>query len=121
MFMFFEFFTWWYGRGWIGIWRYIWKSILSVEKQFSLFILLNTLFAPWKRIVSIPGRSIDERFKALIDNLFSRTIGFIVRLFTLVVAVILIIVVGMICLILAIAWPFVPLVVIYLFYKGITG
>ena len=119
--MVFEFFTWWYSRGWLGAWRTARNWVVKVEMEFSTLVLLRTLFAPWKRIVALPGRSIDEKFRAMIDNLVSRVIGFMVRLLVLLAAGVLIILTAAAGLVLAIAWPFVPLATAYFFYRSIKG
>lgn len=119
--MFFELFVWWYGPGWISAWRESLGWVKKVQRVFSADVLLRTLFAPWKRIVSLPGRSLDEKFRGMIDNLFSRTIGFFVRLFTLISALFAMLFASVAGLVLAVSWPLVPLAIIYLLFRSIAG
>ena len=119
--MFFEFFAWWYGQGWIDAWMRARQWVTKVQMGFSIPVLLRTLLSPWRQIVSLPGRSIDERFRAVIDNLVSRCVGFIVRLMVLVSAVLMMVVVGLAGLAVAIAWPFIPLAFIYCAYRSVRG
>lgn len=119
--MLFEFFAWWYGLGWIFTWRESLGWVKNVQHTFSADVLLRTLFSPWKRIISQPGRSFDEKFKGLIDNLVSRVIGFFVRLFTLIIAFLAMLLAGLAGLALAVAWPLVPVAIIYLLVRSFSG
>jgi hypothetical protein len=119
--MFFEFFAWWYGRGWINAWLRAGRWVTKVQMEFSIPVLLRTLFSPWRQIVSLPGRTIDQRFRAALDNFISRCVGFFVRLIVLVCAVLIMTIVGLAGLIVAIAWPFVPVAFIYFVYRSLLG
>lgn len=119
--MFFEFCKWWYGSGWLEAWRNVPQSISRVSLRFSIPVLLGSLFAPWKQIIVAPGRSIDERFRASIDNLVSRTIGFFVRFLTLLTALVFIGISAVLSLLAALAWPLLPLAVLYFAIKAVTG
>jgi len=89
--------------------------------EFSIPVLLRNLFAPWKQIITVPGKSIDEKFRATMDNLVSRTIGFFVRLLTLVAAAVIIGLSAALSLIIALAWPLVPLGIVYFLVRAVTG
>ncbi|MEX0881307.1 MAG: hypothetical protein WEC17_00085 [Candidatus Saccharimonadales bacterium] len=119
--MFFEFFKWWYGYGWLEAWNGVPRSVKKVSLEFSIPVLLRNLFSPWKQIISIPGRSIDERFRAALDNLISRTIGFFVRFLTLITAVVAISASAVFGLIAALAWPLLPIAAIYFLIRVFTG
>jgi len=82
-------------------------------------VLLRTMFAPWRQIVSLPGRSIGERLRAVLDNLVSRCIGFSIRLMVLIIAVLLTMAVGLVGLVAAITWPFIPIAVIWSVYGAL--
>ncbi len=73
--------------------------------------LLQTLFAPWKRIITYPGASLVERWRAWNDNLFSRFIGFIIRFFVLLAALVVLFFLALLTLIEFIVWPLIPLAV----------
>ncbi|HXY17886.1 MAG TPA: hypothetical protein VEH48_00505 [Candidatus Nitrosopolaris sp.] len=119
--MLFEFLGWWYGRGWLKAVQTARGWVREVEREFSAGILIKTLFSPWKQIVSLPGQSIDEKFRATLDNLVSRSIGFIVRLITLLSAGVLLILALILGLLLVIAWPFGPLAFVYLVFRSVKG
>src|SRR5581483_126816 len=107
--MFFDLLVWWYLKGWLQVWQKIPSSIDRVQKEFTLPELLATLFSPWKQVVSTGGKSVDEKLRALVDNLVSRTVGFVARLVVLIVALVLIIVTAVLSLVAAIVWPAIPL------------
>ncbi len=119
--MLLEFFTWWYGRGWQEIIKDSLAMLDRVQLSFSIPVLLRTLFSPWKQIVDMPGKSIDQKFQVLLDNLISRTVGFFVRIFALVAAAILLVVTAVVGIIMTIAWPVIPLLIIYCAFRGIIG
>lgn len=119
--MLFEFVAWWYGRGWLDAVRTARGWVARVQAEFSAGLLLKTLFSPWKQIVSLPGRSLGEKFNAMIDNLISRVVGFGVRLFALLAAAALMVLAVMAGIIFIIFWPLMPVAIFYGLYKGIIG
>ena len=116
-----EFFKWWYGLGWLGAWKGVPGSARKAGRQFSIPLLLRNLFSPWKQIVALPGKSIDEKFRAMIDNLVSRTIGFFVRLLTLMAAGAVIGLSTALSLALAVIWPLMPPGAVYFLIKALAG
>lgn len=119
--MLFELFFWWYGRGWLDAWKTARDWVTKVQMEFSVSELLRTLFSPWKQIISLPGRSLDEKLRAIVDNLISRVIGFLVRFLALLAASICIVLAAIVGLARAIAWPLIPPAVVYLIYRGLAG
>lgn len=119
--MFVAFIRWWYGPGWSRALRAVVTWTASVERSFSIGILFTTLFSPWKQIISLPGKSLDAKFRALVDNFVSRVIGFFVRFIVLLTALFLTAVAGVFGLISAIIWPLLPVGVIYFLIRGIIG
>ena len=102
---------WWYGAGWrrqIGL---VGTRVSKVAKAFSGGTLLRTLFSPWKQLVAANERdaAINDKFRAMLDNLVSRFVGFSVRSITLVAALFTIVFVFVANLAIVIVWPFVPL------------
>src|SRR6185437_13134769 len=79
---------WWYSAGWARTMEQVHGLLLEVLRQFSVVTLINTLFAPWKRIESAPGASLDAKLRAFGDNLVSRAVGFCVRVMVLLTAVV---------------------------------
>jgi hypothetical protein len=115
-----ELLRWWYGPGWILAFKRINTRTAGVASAFSAGTLLKTLFAPWKRI-QYSGRSFDAKVQAVIDNVVSRTVGFTVRLMVLIAAVVMIIGSLILSTMIVLVWPFVPLLIIFSIFKGISG
>lgn len=113
-----DLFAWWYGAGWKGVLQATARRLSGLGEMFSTKILMRTLFAPWRRIVTNPGAGLDAHMRASLDNLVSRFIGFTVRFFVLLAAG-----VALICLLVAgflelIVWPLVPILAVGLIAKG---
>src|SRR5487761_1238761 len=102
------FFSWWYGKGWAQVVTSFTPRLKNISRAFSVNQLIGTLFAPWRRIITYPGASLEARFKAWGDNLFSRTIGFIVRLLVLWAALLVSIIITVITILEVIIWPLMP-------------
>src|SRR5687767_11777583 len=85
------FIQWWYGPGWHDAARRLKTRIRTTYLSFSIPILLGTLFAPWKRIITPPGASLQDKMRAMADNAISRAVGFTVRIFVLIAALITVI------------------------------
>jgi hypothetical protein len=117
--MIFEFFTWWYGRGYSEIIHYCLGLIQKVQRSFSIPSLLDTLFSPWRQIIALPGRSLDEKMRAMLDNVVSRCVGLIVRLIVLFTAFILTILTSVLSAVLAVSWPLVPVLIIFCLIKAV--
>lgn len=117
----FSWLVWWYGRGWVQAMQQVEHSLSAISRLFSTPILLRTLAAPWKRIITYPGASLDAKMHAFMDNLVSRAIGLTVRLVVLLTALLLEAIALIIGIVYVIAWPFMPLAVIGLLVKGILG
>lgn len=119
--MLFAFFSWWYGQGWRQVASNFGPRIGRTADSFSVNQLLRTLFAPWRRIISDPGRALDDKIRAWADNLFSRIIGFIVRLGVLVAAALVVTFVALLTIVEIIAWPLIPLLVPVLIILGVIA
>jgi hypothetical protein len=100
---------WWYGPGWRDAADRLTARLSNTYLTFSLPILLKTMFAPWKRIVTYPGVSIQDRTRAAIDNLISRIVGFGVRLFALIAAIAIMGATMLFGGLILILWPVLPL------------
>jgi hypothetical protein len=77
--------------------------------SFSVPILLRTMFAPWRRIITPPGSSLDQRLKAIADNMVSRAVGFTVRLMALLAAALILAGYTVFGGILVVLWPLLPI------------
>ena len=100
-----------------------WQSIGDYTRKttqlFSVSILIRTLFEPWRRIISYPGAGLSNHFRAMIDNLFSRLVGFCVRMLVMALTAIILIFIVLIGLTLVIIWPFLPFIMLGLIIKGV--
>jgi hypothetical protein len=106
-----SFFSWWYGPGWRLVINSFGPRIRQVASAFSARQLLRTLFSPWRRIITYPGANVQERFKAFGDNMFSRMVGFVVRIFVLLTAFVAIVAVALLTALEIVAWPLLPIAV----------
>ena len=118
--MIIEMLRWWYGPGWIHSLKRISTRTTSVAHAFSATTLLATLFSPWKRI-QYSGKSFDAKMQAMIDNLVSRMIGFIVRIGVLIAALVMITSSAILGLAIAVIWPLIPVLILVCLVKGIIG
>jgi hypothetical protein len=112
---------WWYGPGWIKAFVDIKSRASGIARAFSITILLKTLFAPWKRIITYSDRSLGDKFRALLDNIVSRAVGFVVRGIVLVAALLLTLLTAVVYLLIALIWPFVPVIIMYCLWRSIIG
>lgn len=119
--MLLAFFSWWYGQGWRQVASSLKSRVQAISDSFSVRQLSRTLFAPWKRIISPGGRSLDAKMRALADNLFSRVIGFIVRIFVLSGAAISVLVIAVLTVIEVVAWPLAPFAIPALVILGLLA
>ena len=116
-----SFFSWWYGRGWSRVAAAFGQRLQGVMETFSVTQLLRTLFAPWRRIITYPGASLVEKWRAWGDNLFSRVVGFVVRLLVLLAALLTVIVVAVLGAFEIIIWPLLPLLIPLCVILGVAG
>lgn len=114
-------FAWWYGQGWLAVVRGAQKRMVKTARAFSVPILLRTLFAPWRRIITYPGASLEAHMRAFADNLVSRAVGFTVRIFVLIAAGLGLAVMGVVAVFEMLAWPLVPLAIVVAIVKGLAG
>lgn len=81
--------SWWYGSGWRGQLGRVKDRLIATASFFSIGQLARTLFAPFRQI---SAGKVNGPFavvmRGLVDNLISRVIGGIVRLFTIIFGVI---------------------------------
>jgi len=105
------FLSWWYGRGWRLVAKSFGPRLHGVLEAFSARQLLRTLFQPWRRIVTPAGRSLEDRWRAGFDNLFSRLVGFVVRSFVLLAAGCGWLAVLLLTALEVIIWPLLPLLI----------
>lgn len=102
-------FQWWYGAGWKGVLTSNRRRLAGLSDMFSTKILLRTLFSPWRRIMTVPGASIDAHARAFVDNLVSRLIGFTIRSFVLFAGFLALLFLLLAAFVEAIIWPLIPI------------
>jgi hypothetical protein len=119
--MILEMLRWWYVTGWMQAAHRIGGWTSSVERAFSLSLLLRTLFAPWRRIVTYAGKGLDAKMHAALDNLVSRAVGFVIRIFVILAAGVSILGALLLSTVMAVIWPLLPVAVIYFLVRGIIG
>jgi len=119
--MILELLRWWYGTGWFQTAHHSITWAESTGRTFSVPLLIRTLFAPWRRIVNVGGRSLDEKARAILDNLISRCVGFVVRLFVLIAAGLITGATLLSAFLLTLIWPVLPIMVFYFLARSITG
>lgn len=86
--------------------------------------LVRTLFKPYRQISANPSAgngSFDLKFQMFIDRLVSRLIGFTSRLVLLFAGMIIIVFGGILCILLIVIWPLVPLLPIAGIILSIMG
>jgi hypothetical protein len=78
-----EFLSWYYSKG-VSYYLESWsQSINQTLHNFSLGLLLRTLFSPWKKLIEddkSPGFNFQKKFEVFTFNLISRGIGAVVRM-----------------------------------------
>lgn len=107
-----QMFSWWYLSGWSVFLHKIRTGLVNITDFFSMSSLLRTLFKPYRQISAETAQSnssLDLKFRMFTDRLVSRIIGFVSRLFLLLIGTIVIIIGGLISFITLVLWPFIPL------------
>jgi hypothetical protein len=96
--------SWWYGNGWRQRFTLLKERLGATADFFSIGLLAKTLFAPFRQISAgkVSG-SAKVQLQALFDQLISRLIGAIARFCLMIV--------GLIVLVIQLAWSAVVLVV----------
>lgn len=114
--------VWWYGFGRKRQIRVAKDRWLRWADYFSFGIISRTLFAPFRQIgAENSGGSFDMQFRQWADRLFSRTVGFIVRLFTMAFGIIFMIVVGVVCVVQILGWLLIPALPLVGLVLGLVG
>jgi len=99
-----------------------WRNFLVFNlNYFSVLTLLKTLFSPWRRYHESYGRifEIGKNFQVFAFNLMSRTIGFLLRVFCILSALILEILIVFAGIIILLFWIFLPAILVFNFLVGI--
>lgn len=105
-----SFFSWWYGAGWANELTRVKRQIGGVADTFSIVLLIQTLFAPFRQIDTgrIQG-SLGVQVRAWVDRLVSRLIGAMIRSFMIVFGVVSLASVSVYGAARLLIWPLLPL------------
>ncbi len=114
-----ELLQWWYTRGYRHVIRSLGARLRGISLAFSIPLLIRTLFAPWRRVITYGGHSFIDGLKAVLDNTVSRLVGFTMRFLVLLTAGLLVLLVGALGLIAIILWPLLPLLAVGLIVRGL--
>jgi hypothetical protein len=114
------FLRWWYGPGWHDTSQQVLKRVRHLYLDFSVPILLRTLFAPWRRIMTPKDGPLTQKLRAMLDNLISRFVGLGVRLIALFTGCLLMGLTLAAGGLLALLWPIIPPLSVALILLGIV-
>jgi hypothetical protein len=110
---------WWYGAGWKWVAGGISRQLGTIAETFSVKILIRTWLSPWKQIHTTGN--IRNFFSVAADNAVSRMVGFTVRTFMLLTALIFSIFTLFFGGLLVVTWPLLPLLVLIMPIVGLLG
>jgi len=107
----FSMLSWWYTAGWASLGARVGRRITRVNETFSVFLLMGSLFEPFRQISAGQprGGGLDVQMRAFGDRLFSRVFGAVVRSLFIFMGMFGAFITGLIGLIQLIVWPLVPL------------
>lgn len=117
------FFRWWYSAGWSNSFVAIYQRVQILAQELSMGILLRTLFEPWKQITLYggPNAALDTKIHVLLDNIFSRVFGFVIRCGVLIIGAFGSLILFIAGILLAVIWPIVPLLPILFAFLAVRG
>jgi len=103
--------SWWYGAGWRDQINLVSNRLLGAADRYSIFLLLRSLFAPFRQISagSVTSGPLDARFRAWMDKLISRCIGAMIRTVLIITGAIMLVLEVIVGIFRLIVWPFLPL------------
>ena len=114
--------AWHYGRAFRNIFGIFSNFFWAVWNFFSISLLLQTFFSPWRRLDQTSGKRFDpgEFFGNLVVNTLMRLVGMIVKSIVIVVGLFVLVAlfvfeIGFFCL-----WILMPVVIVWLIVKGIS-
>ncbi len=120
--LFLDFIKWWYGPGWAQRLTMLGQHLKNWLDYFSIGILFATMFSPWRQNISQARKdqALQAKLAALVDNLVSRMVGFFVRVFALIAAIVVLSFVTVFYLLVFVLWPILPLASIIIIAIGVS-
>ena len=114
--------SWWYTKGWIKLIQMIKNRLVMSSDTFSILLLLRSLFNPFRQIsASSDAITLNDKFKAFFDKLLSRCIGFVVRIFMIIIGLIFMVIQIVFGLLVIIFWLILPVLPIVGIIMAIIG
>lgn len=112
--------SWWYGKGFSALGSRYSEIFVQTADFFSVSDLLSSLFKPFRQTLTSANyqRTLGQK---LSDAFISRSIGFVTRLFIILVGVALFILEGIAMIASYILWPFVPVAPLILVALTLTN
>lgn len=109
--------SWWYLDGLKDQFKRVRKMLGGVNDQFSIKLLLKTLFYPFRMIDADKsyGPSLGDKIKAWFDKLISCLIGGFIRTIVVIIGVIMLFLTFIFCVLRIIFWVILPLLPIIVF------
>jgi len=116
-----NFIKWWYTKGLIRLFEYEAVFIAYLANIFSIKESLLHLFSPWKKLVEARRAGLEGFRDWIIDNLVSRSVGFVMRLFLIIFFLVSLTVSLAGCIVLIIVWIGWPVIVFWGLSWGISN
>ncbi len=115
------YFLWHYTLAFRDIWHLWMNAFWTINRVFSIPLLLQTLFSPWKRIIETDGKKFDLEDWAgrKLVNLMSRLVGAMVRMSVIVTGLVSMLATFILGLCLYMFWVVAPVVIAILFMSGV--
>lgn len=117
-----NYFRWHYGRAFKNLWQIWLNYIWFFYYYFSIPLLFNTFFDPWRRLgekSANPITQFGQFFGALVVNTLMRIVGIFMRSAALLVGLVVVAFVILSGPILLVSWILAPIFVAVLFISGI--
>ena len=112
---------WHYTRAWGDLVRLYRNLAWFLWHFFSIGVLSQTLFAPWKRLYEGRNKDTAGLLGSIIMNLILRVVGLIARTSTICFGFFAIVILSVGFVLFLLVWPLLPIVVVGLLMQGSIG
>lgn len=114
---------WHYSKGAVELFFALKNFVLFIPSFFSFATLLKTLISPYQRLQEHyhGGLNLSELFEVVTVNIIMRIVGLIIRTFFLLIGILSFIIVLTFCLVIYVAWFFVPFLIAFLFITSLIS